>query len=92
MVMQDNHMVTVDGNEEAIGIPEEQLQQAAPKAVCKIDIDSGGRLAITAAIRKIFTEKPEEFDPRKYLGSAREALVAMVKYKNEQVLGSAGKA
>jgi fructose-bisphosphate aldolase, class II len=78
--------------EEAMGIPEDQLRQAAKKAVCKINIDSDGRLAITATIRKIFAEKPAEFDPRKYLGAAREALVAMVKYKNEQVLGSAGKA
>jgi len=78
--------------EEAMGIPEDQLRTAAKKAVCKINIDSDGRLAITAIIRKIFAEKPEEFDPRKYLGSAREALIAMVKYKNEQVLGSAGKA
>jgi fructose-bisphosphate aldolase class II len=78
--------------EEAMGIPEDQLRRAAKMAVCKINIDSDGRLAITATIRKIFTEKPEEFDPRKYLGSAREALIAMVKYKNEQVLGSAGQA
>jgi fructose-bisphosphate aldolase class II len=78
--------------EEAMGIPEDQLRLAAKKAVCKINIDSDGRLAITATIRKIFAEKPEEFDPRKYLGAAREALIAMVKYKNEQVLGSAGKA
>jgi len=78
--------------EEAMGIPEDQLRTAAKKAVCKINIDSDGRLAITAIIRKIFAEKPEEFDPRKYLGSAREALIEMVKYKNEHVLGSAGKA
>ena len=78
--------------DEAVGISEDQLRQAAKMAVCKINIDSDGRLAITAAIRKMFAEKPAEFDPRKYLGSAREALVAMVKYKNERVLGSAGKA
>ena len=78
--------------DEAVGISEDQLRQAAKMAVCKINIDSDGRLAITAAIRKMFAEKPAEFDPRKYLGSAREALIAMVKYKNERVLGSAGKA
>lgn len=77
--------------DEAVGISEEQLRRAATTAVCKINIDSDGRLAMTAAIRKIFAEKPGEFDPRKYLGAAREALVEMVKYKTEQVLGSAGK-
>ena len=59
---------------DAIGIPEERLRMAAQSAVCKINIDSDGRLAKTAAIRKVFTEKPAEFDPRKYLGPAREAL------------------
>ncbi len=78
--------------EEAVGIPEDQLRQAAGSAVCKINIDSDGRLAMTAVIRKVFTEKPEEFDPRKYLGSARDELIRMVKYKNEHVLGSAGRA
>ncbi|MBW1803959.1 MAG: class II fructose-bisphosphate aldolase, partial [Deltaproteobacteria bacterium] len=75
----------------AVGIPEEQLRKAAASAVCKINIDSDGRLAMTATIRKIFAENPAEFDPRKYLGPAREELVKMVKYKNEKVLGSAGK-
>ena len=78
--------------EDAVGIPEEQLRKAAASAVCKINIDSDGRLAMTAAIRKIFAENPAEFDPRKYLGPAREALIKMVKYKNEHVLGSANKA
>ncbi len=78
--------------EEAVGIPEEQLRQAAGSAVCKINIDSDGRLAMTATIRKVFAEKPEEFDPRKYLGPARDELIRMVKYKNEHVLGSAGHA
>ena len=73
----------------AVGIPEEQLRKAAASAVCKINIDSDGRLAMTATIRKIFAENPAEFDPRKYLGPAREELVKMVKYKNEKVLGSA---
>jgi fructose-bisphosphate aldolase class II len=77
---------------DSIGIPEDQLRQAARSAVCKVNIDSDGRLWMTAAIRKVFKEKPAEFDPRKYLGPARDALVAMYKHKNEQVLGSAGKA
>ena len=78
--------------DDAVGIPEEQLRKAAGSAVCKINIDSDGRLAMTAVIRKIFAEKPSEFDPRKYLGPAREELIRMVKDKNENVLGSAGKA
>ncbi|MBP1671984.1 MAG: fba, partial [Bacteroidetes bacterium] len=59
--------------EDSIGIPEDQLRKAAASAVCKINIDSDGRLAMTAAIRKEFAEKPSEFDPRKYLGPARDA-------------------
>ena len=78
--------------DDAVGIPEAQLRKAASSAVCKINIDSDGRLAITASIRKVFAENPAEFDPRKYLGPAREELVKMVKHKNELVLGSAGKA
>jgi fructose-bisphosphate aldolase class II len=78
--------------DDAVGIPEEQLRKAAGSAVCKINIDSDGRLALTAVIRKIFAENPTEFDPRKYLGPAREELVKMVKLKNENVLGSAGRA
>jgi len=78
--------------DDAVGIPAEQLRRAAQSAVCKINIDSDGRLAITAMIRKVFAENPAEFDPRKYLGPARDALVEMVKRKNEQVLGSAGQA
>jgi fructose-bisphosphate aldolase, class II len=77
---------------DSVGIPEEQLRKAAKSAVCKINIDSDGRLWMTAAIRKTFQEKPAEFDPRKYLGPARDALLAMYKHKNEKVLGSAGKA
>jgi fructose-bisphosphate aldolase class II len=77
--------------EDAVGIPEEQLRRAARSAVCKINIDSDGRLAVTAVIRKIFAENPSEFDPRKYLGPAREELIKMVKLKNATVLGSAGK-
>ena len=77
---------------DSVGIPEEQLRKAAQSAVCKVNIDSDGRLWMTAAIRKTFAEKPAEFDPRKYLGPARDALVTMYKHKNEKVLGSAGKA
>jgi len=77
---------------EAIGIPEEQLRKAAKSAVCKINVDSDGRLAMTAAIREVFAEHPEEFDPRKYLGPARDALQKLYEHKNIDVLGSAGKA
>jgi len=74
--------------EDSIGIPEDQLRKAAASAVCKINIDSDGRLAMTAAIRKEFAEKPSEFDPRKYLGPARDALKALYKHKVVDVLGS----
>jgi fructose-bisphosphate aldolase class II len=77
---------------EAVGVPEEQIRRAARSAVCKVNIDSDGRLAMTAVLRKILAENPGEFDPRKYLGPARDELIKMIKYKNEQVLGSAGKA
>jgi fructose-bisphosphate aldolase class II len=77
---------------DSVGIPEEQLRKAAKSAVCKINIDSDGRLAMTALIRKVFAEKPEEFDPRKYLGPARDELKLMYAEKNKNVLGSAGKA
>ncbi len=77
--------------EAAVGIPAEQLRQAAKSAVCKINIDSDGRLVMTAMIRKTFTEKPQEFDPRKYLGPARDELTKMIIDKNKQVLGSAEK-
>jgi len=75
----------------AVGIPAEQLRKAAKSAVCKINIDSDGRLVLTAIIRKVFKESPAEFDPRKYLGPAREELVKMMIDKNENVLGSAGR-
>jgi fructose-bisphosphate aldolase class II len=78
--------------DDAVGIPEAQLRKAAGSAVCKINIDSDGRLAMTAVIRKVFAEDPTQFDPRKYLGPAREELIKMVRLKNERVLGSAGKA
>ncbi|MGE4569123.1 MAG: class II fructose-bisphosphate aldolase [Bacteroidales bacterium] len=77
---------------DAIGIPEEQLRKAAASAVCKINIDSDGRLAMTAAVREVFANKPGEFDPRKYLGPARDALKALYIHKCKNVLGSAGKA
>ncbi|MEG1723494.1 MAG: class II fructose-bisphosphate aldolase, partial [Bacteroidales bacterium] len=77
---------------DAIGIPEEQLRKAAASAVCKINIDSDSRLAMTAAIREVFATKPAEFDPRKYLGPARENMKKIYKHKIEAVLGSAGKA
>ena len=76
----------------AIGIPEEQLRKAAGSAVCKINIDSDGRLVMTAKIREVFAKNPGEFDPRKYLGPARDALKQMYIAKNQNVLGSAGKA
>jgi fructose-bisphosphate aldolase class II len=77
---------------DSVGIPEEQLRKAATSAVCKINIDSDGRLAMTASIRQTLNDKPGEFDPRKYLGPARDELKKMYKHKNENVLGSSGKA
>lgn len=77
---------------DAVGIPEEQLRRAAASAVCKINIDSDGRLAMTAAIRKIFVDSPSEFDPRKYLGPARDQLKELYKHKIVNVLGSANRA
>ena len=77
---------------DAVGIPEEQLRKAAKSAVCKINIDSDSRLAMTAAIRKVFVDKPGEFDPRKYLGPARDEMVKLYKHKIINVLGSDGKA
>ncbi len=77
---------------DTVGIPEEQLRRAAKSAVCKINIDSDGRLAMTAIVRKIFAENPAEFDPRKYLGPARDELKKLYMHKNKEVLGSAGQA
>jgi fructose-bisphosphate aldolase class II len=76
--------------DDAVGIPEEQLRRAAGSAVCKINIDSDGRLAMTALIRKALWENPKEFDPRKYLGPARDELKVLISEKNRNVLGSAG--
>ena len=78
--------------EHTAGVPEEQLRKASQSAVCKINIDTDGRLVVTAKIREVFVNSPKEFDPRKYLGPARDALIAVYKHKNEHVLGSAGKA
>ncbi|HOF00975.1 MAG TPA: class II fructose-1,6-bisphosphate aldolase [Spirochaetota bacterium] len=78
--------------DDAIGIPEDQLRKAAASAVCKINIDSDGRIAMTAAIRKVFAEKPSEFDPRKYLGPARDSLKQLYIHKIKNVLGSDNKA
>ena len=76
---------------DAIGIPEDQLREAAKSAVCKINLDSDGRLAMTAAVREVMATKPAEFDPRKYLGPARDWLRELYKKKLINVLGSAGK-
>jgi len=76
---------------DSVGIPEDQLRKAAESAVCKINIDSDGRLAMTAAIRKVLAEHPEEFDPRKYLGPARDALKVLYIHKVRNVLGSENK-
>jgi fructose-bisphosphate aldolase class II len=77
---------------DAIGIPEEMLKKAAKMAVCKINIDSDLRLAMTASVRKYLAENPAHFDPRQYLGPARTAIKDMVAHKITAVLGSAGKA
>ncbi|HUX14584.1 MAG TPA: class II fructose-bisphosphate aldolase [Spirochaetia bacterium] len=71
------------------GVPAEQLRRAAKSAVCKINIDSDGRLVMTAIIRRVLKENPGEFDPRKYLGPARDELTKMIVAKNRDVLGSA---
>ena len=78
--------------DDAIGIPEDMLRRAAGMAVCKINIDSDLRLAMTAALRKHLAENPKHFDPRDYLKPARAAIQAMVEHKIEHVLGCAGKA
>ena len=77
---------------DAVGIPEEQLRQAARSAVCKINIDSDLRLAMTATIRQFFAEHPDKFDPREYLKPARAAIKELVKHKLVDVLGCDGKA
>ena len=90
------YVETINSNggklKDAIGIPEEQLREAAKSAVCKINIDSDGRLAMTASVRKFLVEQPDKFDPRQYLGPAREELKKLYMHKVNTVLGSAGKA
>ena len=76
---------------DAVGIPEDQLRKASKSAVCKINIDSDSRLAMTAAVRRVFAEKPGEFDPRKYLGPARENMKKLYEHKIVDVLGSENK-
>ena len=76
---------------DAVGIPEEQLRKASKSAVCKINIDSDSRLAFTAAVRKVFHDKPGEFDPRTYCGPARDLMEQMYKHKITEVLGSDNK-
>ena len=84
---------TYGGNmPDAIGIPEDMLRKAATMAVCKINIDSDLRLAMTGAIRKHFAESPEHFDPRQYLGDGRAAIKGMVEHKIKNVLGCNDKA
>ena len=84
---------TYGGNmPDAIGIPEEELREAAKLAVCKINIDSDIRLAMTGNIRKYIAEHPDHFDPRQYLKPARQAVKVMVAHKIIHVLGSDGKA
>ncbi len=78
--------------EGAAGVPEEQLREAAKSAVCKINIDTDGRMVVTALVRKTLVENPKEFDPRKYLGPARKELIEVIKHKNVNVLGSANRA
>nr|BAN40604.1 fructose-bisphosphate aldolase, putative [Entamoeba invadens] len=78
--------------EDTVGIPEDQIREAVKSAVCKVNIDSDGRLAMTGAIRKFLAENPTKFDPREYLGPAREALKALYLHKvSDLVLNSAGK-
>ena len=87
-------MVNANGGKmpDAVGIPEEQLRQAARSAVCKINIDSDLRLAMTGTVRQFFCEHPDKFDPREYLKPARAAIKELVKHKLIDVLGCDGKA
>ncbi|MCK4688016.1 MAG: class II fructose-bisphosphate aldolase, partial [Candidatus Lokiarchaeota archaeon] len=76
----------------SFGVPETQLRKATQYGVCKINIATDSRILFTAMIRKYFQENIDQFDPRKYLGSARQELIEMIKKKNKEVLGSAGQA
>ncbi len=90
------HVETINANGgklvDAIGVPEEMLRQAASMAVCKINIDSDLRLAMTAGIRQHMAEHPDHFDPRQYLTTGRDLIRELVKDKIVNVLGSDGKA
>ncbi len=91
-VLQDYvQMINDNGGkiEKAFGVREDQIREATKFCVSKVNIDSDGRLVVTAIIRKVFSEKPKEFDPRKYLGPARDELIKMMKRKNDEVLGCA---
>ena len=77
---------------DAVGIPEEQLRKAATLSVCKINIDSDLRLAMTGTVRQFFAQHPDKFDPREYLKPARENIKEIVRHKLVNVLGCAGKA
>ena len=87
-------MVNANGGKmpNAIGVPEEQLRKAASLSVCKINIDSDLRLAMTGTIRKFFNDEPSKFDPREYLKPARANIKELVRHKLINVLGCAGKA
>ncbi|MBR6118751.1 MAG: class II fructose-1,6-bisphosphate aldolase [Oscillospiraceae bacterium] len=87
-------MINANGGKmpDAVGIPEEQLRQAARLSVCKINIDSDLRLAMTGTIRQFFNEHPDKFDPREYLKPARANIKELVRHKLIDVLGCAGKA
>ena len=76
----------------AQGVPEDMIKKATAYGICKVNIDTDLRLAMTAEIRKFLTENPEAFDPRQYLGAAREAIKMMVKHKMRNVLKASGKA
>lgn len=78
--------------QKSFGVPEDQLRKATQYGVCKINVATDSRILFTAMIRKYFQENTDQFDPRKYLGSARRELVEMIKMKNSEVLGSAGQA
>ena len=87
-------MVNANGGKmpDAVGIPESQLREAAKSAVCKINIDSDLRLAMTGTIRQFFSEHPDKFDPREYLKPARANIKELVRHKLVNVLGCNGKA
>lgn len=93
VIAEHVNMINMYGGklESAVGVPMEQLLRATKSAVCKINIDSDGRLAMTAMVRRVLSEDPSSFDPRKYLGAARDEMINLIKDKNINILGSAGK-